>query len=105
MTPKELFLTDEKATQNLRAVVNAHWFKQCLVSVRAQFLSQPGLTNDKLQGALLYESILLELPNEALDYAGVETGLQHDIDNPRTSLKPPTPAPIPSSPNSPTNPI
>lgn len=86
MTPKELFLKNDKLVDQLSAVTRSQWFQAALVSVRAQLMQLP-INQEGLKGALLYEATLLDLPEQLPDEAEFPDAgrLQHDLDQPRAN--------------------
>lgn len=93
MNSKELFLLNKDRADQLRAIVHQHWFRECLMAVRAELMSNSSVSGDQLKGALLYETTLLDLSESLPDAPEQVTVLNHDLDNPRKPdpKKPSTP--------------
>lgn len=85
MTPKEIFLKDEKLANQLSAVTRSQWFRTALVWVRAQMMQTPNLTDEHLRGALLFEACLIDLAEDLPEDAEIPDAgrLEHDLDSAR----------------------
>jgi len=83
MQPKSLFLQDKQTSDLLRAVVHQQWFHVALTFVRAELIARGGLTGEQLKGALLFEDVLLGLPDEPAELAPDQPILNHGLDSPR----------------------
>lgn len=81
MTAKELFQSNKERVDQLRAVVRARWFEECLLFVRSHILSTPNLTPEHLRGVALFEAALKDIVTDDMPTEELQPGLRHDIDN------------------------
>lgn len=75
---KILFLKDRELSDRLNAVVKADWFKQSIAYAKSEFMDTPGINEDMLKGARLFETTLLNLSDPVSEsQEPVESGLSH----------------------------
>lgn len=77
--PKKTFLNKKELSSYLNQVITSPQFKECLVYARAELMNQH-LTAEQLEGAKLFEEVLLNLPIEESDDKPLSPGLNHDLE-------------------------
>ena len=88
MTPKGIFLKKKELCENWSAVANADWFAEVLTHARAVFMDMRP-TAEEMRGAMAFEMTLRDLcEDEAPAPVFPQTGLRHDLDNPKPNVKP-----------------